>query len=101
LQELASARDLAREECELYERALLELEGEGDGGDDGASPGGMADLDQRLRTAEEEESVLMKRIATIQAERASIKEEMAELQTRYHAPHHATCFHDDAMSPAF
>ena len=61
----------------------------------------MADLDQRQRTAEDEESGLMKRLAAIEAERASIKEEMAELQTRYHAPHKATCCDDDATSPAF
>lgn len=74
-QELVSARDLAREECEMYEGEFVRLQSELDGEEESQSS-----VMEQLKAAEEEEKLLLEKAKTLEVERNSLRKSITELQ---------------------
>jgi hypothetical protein len=75
MRELVAARDVAHEECEMYEKEYARLQSEGD-----SEEGSEETLKMQLQEADREESALLEELRVLEQERSALRKNVAELQ---------------------
>jgi beclin 1 len=75
MQDLISARDVAQEEYEMYEREYARLQSQKDSED-----GSAETLEVQLQEADREEKELLEELRMLEQERTALRKDVAELQ---------------------
>ncbi len=74
MKELVAARDVAHEECEMYEKEYARLQSEGD------SEEGSEETLKIQQDADREENALLEELRLLEQERSTLRKNVAELQ---------------------